>query len=70
VNKRTALTSHGWRRVKRRIRILIRKLFPIPEYPVLAFGVTAIAWRGRRLKPLLRMSRSEADDGAATLQSA
>jgi hypothetical protein len=56
--------------VKRRIRILIRKLFPIPEYPVLASGVTAIAWRGRRLKRLLRMSRSEADDGAATLQSA
>ena len=68
MNKRTALTSHGWRRVKRRIRILIRKLFPIPEYPVLAVGVTAIAWRGRR-RPL-RMSRSEADDGAATLQSA
>src|SRR5882672_5919087 len=52
MNERTVKMSHGWRRVKRRIRILTRKTRPIVNSPEIAF------WQRDGLaRPALRVPR-------------
>src|SRR5882672_815508 len=65
MNERTVKMSHGWRRVKRRIRILTRKIRPIANSPEIAF------WQRDRLaRPALRVPRRApcaADNHAAMI---
>src|ERR1700704_1129324 len=65
MNERTVKVSHGWRRMKRRIRILTRKTRPIANSPEIAF------WQRDRLaRPALRVPRRApcaADNHAAAI---
>jgi hypothetical protein len=68
MNERTAKMSHGWRRVKRRMRNLIRKNRRIANTPEIALSrsrpAVGIETGSARVVPL------EDDDETATLQSA